>query len=70
MPVEVALERAVFIGDSPNDEPLFAGFPHTIAVANIAKHLDRIRHLPEYVTAAEAADGFVEATDTILARRL
>jgi len=69
MPVDEALERAVFIGDSPNDEPLFAGFPHTIAVANIRTFLDRIEHLPEYVTAAEAADGFAEAAEVILKRR-
>jgi hydroxymethylpyrimidine pyrophosphatase-like HAD family hydrolase len=69
MPLDEAAGRSVFVGDSPNDEPLFAGFPHTIAVANIAKFLDRLVHLPEYVTEAEAADGFVEAVQTILARR-
>jgi len=69
MPLEEAAERAVFLGDSPNDEPLFAGFPHTIAVANIGKFLDRLVHLPEYITAGETADGFVEAATTILARR-
>jgi len=57
------------VGDSPNDEPLFAGFPHTVAVANIGKYLDRLAHLPEYVTAAEAADGFMEAVRIILMRR-
>ena len=66
---EAAAERAVFVGDSPNDEPLFAGFPHTIAVANIRAYLDRLAHLPEYVTAADAADGFVEAVKIILTQR-
>jgi len=69
MPFGEAVARAVFVGDSPNDEPLFAGFPHTIAVANIGKFLDRLAHLPEYVTTAEAADGFVEAVNIILMRR-
>src|SRR5205823_3971821 len=27
-------EIAAFIGDSPNDEPMFAFFPHSVAVAN------------------------------------
>ncbi|OHD73488.1 MAG: HAD family hydrolase [Spirochaetes bacterium RBG_13_68_11] len=66
---DAAAERAVFVGDSPNDEPLFAGFPHTIAVANIRAWLDRLVHLPEFVTTADAAEGFQEAVNTILARR-
>ncbi|HEY9594756.1 MAG TPA: HAD-IIB family hydrolase [Spirochaetia bacterium] len=62
-------ERAVFIGDSPNDEPLFAGFPHSIAVGNIRAFLDRVVSRPEYITVADAADGFVEAARHILSRR-
>ena len=69
MSLAAAAERALFVGDSPNDEPLFAGFPHTIAVANIREHLGRLGHLPEYVTTADAAEGFVEAVNIILARR-
>jgi hypothetical protein len=38
-------------------------------VANIRDHFERLAHLPEYVTAAEAADGFVEAVNIILTRR-
>jgi hypothetical protein len=68
-PFAAAAGQALFVGDSPNDEPLFAGFPHTVAVANIGGWLDRLAHLPEYVTAAEAAEGFVEAVRLILARR-
>jgi HAD superfamily hydrolase (TIGR01484 family) len=66
---DAAACEALFVGDSPNDEPMFAGFPHTIAVANIRDFLGRLRHLPEYLTTAESADGFVEAANTILARR-
>jgi hypothetical protein len=69
MSLAAAAERALFVGDSPNDEPLFGGFPHTIAVANIREHLGRLGHLPEYVTTADAAEGFVEAVNIILARR-
>jgi HAD superfamily hydrolase (TIGR01484 family) len=68
-PFAAAGEQALFVGDSPNDEPLFAGFPHTIAVANIRAFLDRIDHLPEYVTTADASEGFVEAVRIILTRR-
>src|SRR5262249_32977218 len=34
-------EVAVFIGDSPNDEPMFAYFSHSVAVANIRPFLPR-----------------------------
>ncbi len=64
-----SLEEALFIGDSPNDEPMFAGLPHTIAVANIRRFMERLASLPEFVTEAEAAAGFVEAVRAILALR-
>ncbi len=62
-------EKAIFIGDSPNDEPLFEGFPHSIAVGNIRGFLPRIRHLPEFITSADCAAGFREAAQIILSRR-
>jgi hydroxymethylpyrimidine pyrophosphatase-like HAD family hydrolase len=59
----------VFIGDSPNDAPMFGYFPHTIGVANIREFAARISHPPAYVTAARCGDGFREAVDCILAAR-
>ena len=61
--------RALFVGDSPNDEPLFAGFRHSIAVGNIRSFLPRLRHMPEFVTEAESAAGFCEAAGMILKHR-
>ncbi len=60
---------ALFIGDSPNDEPLFGGFAHSIAVGNIRAFLGRIRQLPEFITEKDSADGFAEAVGTILSNR-
>jgi len=62
-------ESSIFIGDSPNDEPLFEGFAHSIAVGNIRTFLPRIKHLPEFITKAECAAGFCEAARTILRKR-
>ncbi len=62
-------DRMVFIGDSPNDEPLFAGVPLSIAVGNLREHLGRIGSLPRYITAGESADGFLEAVSIILTKR-
>ena len=61
--------QALFIGDSPNDEPLFAGFPCSIAVGNLRRFLPRLASLPGYITAAESAEGFQEAVDVILEKR-
>ncbi len=67
--VNEAMKQALFIGDSPNDEPLFAGFPVSVAVANLARWMDGLKSLPGYMTGAESAAGFCEACGVILERR-
>jgi hypothetical protein len=62
-------DTSIFIGDSPNDEPLFAQFAHTIAVGNLRNFLSRLSCLPEYITKADSAEGFQEAARVILAKR-
>lgn len=58
-----------FVGDSPNDAPMFAFFPDAVGVANLEKFQDRCSALPKWVTVAESADGFIEAAEAILAAR-
>jgi HAD superfamily hydrolase (TIGR01484 family) len=64
--IEEFAEKMIFIGDSPNDEPLFAGVPHTIGVGNLADFIKRITHPPEFITRGVSAAGFCEAARTIL----
>jgi HAD superfamily hydrolase (TIGR01484 family) len=66
--VDLERERAhfVFVGDSPNDAPMFAFFPHAVGVANVRAFADRIATLPAYVTQGEAGAGFAELTDFLL----
>jgi HAD superfamily hydrolase (TIGR01484 family) len=59
-------ERLVFVGDSPNDAPLFAFFPNAVGVANVRAFVDRIPTLPAYVTQQEAGAGFAELADFLL----
>ncbi|MEO8485885.1 MAG: HAD-IIB family hydrolase [Betaproteobacteria bacterium] len=59
-------ERFVFAGDSPNDAPMFAFFPHSVGVANVRAFLDRIATPPAWITRAEAGAGFVELADALL----
>jgi hydroxymethylpyrimidine pyrophosphatase-like HAD family hydrolase len=53
-------ERCVFVGDSPNDAPMFAFFPNAVGVANVVDFRDRLDALPEWVTPSRCAAGFAE----------
>jgi HAD superfamily hydrolase (TIGR01484 family) len=50
----------VYLGDSPNDEPMFAHFENSIGVANIRVFAARIKALPRYVTRLPGGRGFTE----------
>ncbi|MBM4290792.1 MAG: HAD-IIB family hydrolase [Deltaproteobacteria bacterium] len=50
----------VYFGDSANDEPMFAAFPCSVGVANVAPFLPRMRSHPRWVASLEGGDGFVE----------
>ena len=58
--------RFLFIGDSPNDAPMFEYFPLAVGVANIRTCADRIATLPAYVTQREAGAGFAELARFLL----
>jgi HAD superfamily hydrolase (TIGR01484 family) len=62
-------DQVVFVGDSPNDEPMFARFPMACAVANIRRYGDLVKALPAFVSRAECGDGFAEIAAALLDRR-
>jgi HAD superfamily hydrolase (TIGR01484 family) len=59
-------ERFVYVGDSPNDAPMFGFFPKAVGVANVVPLLDRIATPPAYVTVGEGGAGFVEVAEVLL----
>ena len=59
----------VFVGDSPNDAPMFDFFPHSVGVANVRRFADRLATLPRYVTERDAGAGFAETASHVLAAR-
>ncbi|HEY2559462.1 MAG TPA: HAD-IIB family hydrolase [Caldimonas sp.] len=59
----------VYVGDSTNDELMFAAFPLSIGVANIVAFADRLQRWPRYVTSLDRGRGFIEVAETILASR-
>ena len=64
-----ARERCIFVGDSPNDAPLFAYLPHAVGVANIMALADRMSALPTYVTPSRGGAGFAELAQTLITAR-
>lgn len=61
--------RFVFVGDSPNDAPMFDFFPISVGVANVRRFAGRLPVPPKYVTEREAGAGFAEFADYLLAGR-
>jgi len=53
-------EQLLFIGDSPNDEPMFASFGFSVGVANLTEYLDRLQSPPRWLTVLESGAGFAE----------
>ena len=66
--VDLERERSqyLFVGDSPNDAPMFRFFPNSVGVANVADFGARIAEAPAYVTKARSGDGFVEVATLLL----
>ncbi len=61
--------EVVFVGDSPNDAPMFAAFPNAVGVGNVRRFLDRLPAAPAWVTAAEGGQGFAELADLLIEAR-
>ena len=65
--LDATLGQWIYIGDSTNDQLMFQNVPLSVGVANIARFVPQLHHLPRYVTTAERGDGFVQLADHILA---
>ena len=62
-------ERCVFVGDSPNDAPMFAYLPYAVGVANVANFAARMTHWPAYVTSSRGGAGFAELAQMLVQAR-
>lgn len=61
-------EAIVFVGDSPNDSPMFSFFRNSVGVANV-RDFD-LPAPPAWVTLERSASGFQELADALLAARV
>jgi hydroxymethylpyrimidine pyrophosphatase-like HAD family hydrolase len=63
------LDQWVFVGDSGNDQAMFQHFTHSAGVANIARFMHQLSHLPTYITPSSRGAGFAEVAQAILAAK-
>lgn len=67
--IERERDRVMFVGDSPNDAPMFGFFPNACGVANVVAFAPVLDASPTYVTKGAGGAGFAEVVDYLLAAR-
>src|SRR5262245_40097535 len=67
--LDAELARWVYVGDSTNDQEMFAHFPLSVGVANLMRFADQLSVWPAYLTRGERGAGFAEVADAIVAVR-
>ena len=58
--------ECMYIGDSPNDSPMFNHFSFSVGVKSVLKYKDIMDHFPSYLTTGDSSEGFEELTNFIL----
>lgn len=58
-----------YVGDSTNDQQMFARIPLSVGVANLLRFADQLTVWPRYLTRGERGAGFAELADRVLACR-
>jgi HAD superfamily hydrolase (TIGR01484 family) len=59
------MHRWAYVGDSTNDQLMFEAFESSIGVANIARFLPELQHIPRYLCTSERGAGFAELADLL-----
>ena len=67
--LDAELGRWAYVGDSTNDQQLFAHLPLSIGVANLLRFADQLTVWPRYLTSAERGAGFAEVAARVLSAR-
>ena len=60
-------DQVIFIGDSPNDSPMFTYFPNSVGVANLLRFRKILENEPPWITTQSCGNGFAEMVDILLA---
>ena len=67
--LQAANAELAFLGDSPNDAPMFAFFDNSVGVANVTRFAGHLAAAPKYVTRESAGAGFAELVSFLLGER-
>lgn len=67
--LDAELAHWVYVGDSTNDQLMFKAFAHSVGVANIARFVPQLAHLPRYLTRGERGAGFSEVAHALLSEK-
>lgn len=67
--LDAVKDAVVFVGDSPNDAPMFAHFPNAVGVANVRDFGDALPARPAWVTPSRGGAGFAELAAALLTAR-
>jgi HAD superfamily hydrolase (TIGR01484 family) len=62
-------ERWLYVGDSTNDQGMFAYFALSVGVANLLRFASQLQVWPAYLTQGERGRGFAEAAGRLLQAR-
>lgn len=63
------VHRWVYVGDSTNDQAMFARFPLSVGVANLLRFTDTLTVWPRYMAQGERGAGFAEVARALLTAR-
>ena len=67
--LDAELARWVYVGDSTNDQLMFAHFPLSVGVANLRQFEAQLEVWPRFITQCERGRGFAEVADALLRAR-
>lgn len=67
--IDSSADTIAFVGDSPNDAPIFSFFPNAVGVANVQHYADTLACLPRWITQNCGGFGFAEFADDVVAAK-
>ena len=67
--LDAEIGRWLYVGDSTNDQLMFARLPLSVGVANLLRFADQLTVWPRYLAVAERGAGFAEVAGRLLGLR-
>ena len=67
--LDAEVDRWIYVGDSTNDQRMFAHFELSVGVANLLQFADELEVWPRYLAAGERGAGFAEVARCVLEAR-